>query len=144
MFKHRSGYGGSCPEGIPVEFGLLSILAAFGVAFGVLYMALTIITGKRKKRSYEDGEEDSCEASSIQGYYGCHLQNFMSGEESSVWFHIADVLWHGELGSKKMFENIGYGEISEQIWDALTMAGQTIENSKQSFSILQSMHVMTS
>ena len=68
----------------------------------------------------------------------------MSGEESSVWFHIADVLWHGELGSKKMFENIGYGEISEQIWDALTMAGQTIENSKQSFSILQSMHVMTS
>lgn len=101
MFKHRSGYGGSCPEGIPVEFGLLSILAAFGVAFGVLYMALTIITGKRKKRSYEDGEEDSCEASSIQGYYGCHLQNFMSGEESSVWFHIADVLWHGELGSKK-------------------------------------------
>ena len=101
MFKHRSGYGGSCPEGIPVEFGLLSILAAFGVAFGVLYMALTIITGRRKKRSLEDEEEGSCEASSIQGYYGCHLQNFMSGHESSVWFHLADVLWHGESGSKK-------------------------------------------
>ena len=101
MFKHRSGYGGSCPEGIPVEFGLLSILAAFGVAFGVLYMALTIITGKRKKRSLEDEEEGACEASSIQGYYGCHLQNFMSGHESSVWFHLADVLWHGESGSRK-------------------------------------------
>ena len=47
-----SGYGHtSCPQGIPVEFALLSILAAFGVAFGILYMALTQITGRRKRRS---------------------------------------------------------------------------------------------
>ena len=46
-----SGYG-HCPEGIPVEFALLSILAAFGVAFGILYRTLTLTTagGRRKKR----------------------------------------------------------------------------------------------
>ena len=45
-----SGGGGYCPEGVPVEFALLSILAAFGVAFGFLYRALTLTTGGRKKR----------------------------------------------------------------------------------------------
>ena len=47
-----SGHGGYCPEGIPAEFALLSILAAFGVAFAVLYRALTLTTGgmKRKRR----------------------------------------------------------------------------------------------
>jgi hypothetical protein len=45
-----SGHGGYCPEGVPVEFALLSILAAFGVAFGFLYRALTLTTGKRRKR----------------------------------------------------------------------------------------------
>ena len=73
-------------------------------------MALTIITGKRKKRNIEDEAEGSCEASSIQGYYGCHLQNFMSGHESSFWFHLADVLWHGEFEWVKSapVSNIGY------------------------------------
>ena len=46
------------PQGIPVEFALLTILAAFGAAFGILYRALTLITGKRKKRSLGDQEED--------------------------------------------------------------------------------------
>ena len=46
------GYGHtSCPQGVPIEFALLSILAAFGVAFGVLYMALTLTTAGRRKRS---------------------------------------------------------------------------------------------
>jgi hypothetical protein len=45
-----SGHGGYCPEGVPVEFALLSILAAFGVAFGFLYRALTLTTGARKIR----------------------------------------------------------------------------------------------
>ena len=48
-----SGYGGYCPEGVPVEFALLSILGAFGVAFGFLYRALTLTTGARKKRNSE-------------------------------------------------------------------------------------------
>ena len=61
-----SGYGPSCPEGIPVEFALLSILAAFGVAFGILYRALTLLTGRR---AFQD-----------VGIVG----------------HIADSLWHGK------------------------------------------------
>ena len=46
-----SGHGGYCPEGVPVEFALLTILGGFGVAFGVLYRALTLTTSARKKRS---------------------------------------------------------------------------------------------
>ena len=49
-----SGHGGYCPEGIPAEFALLSILAAFGVAFGVLYRALTLTTGMKRKRKRRD------------------------------------------------------------------------------------------
>lgn len=94
-----SGYGGDCPEGVPVEFGLLSILAAFGVAFGVLYMALTIQLGLgRKKRGAEPADDEGqCEASTIQGFYGCHMSQFMkSAEEGSVWYRLADLMWHGE------------------------------------------------
>ena len=46
-----SGYG-HCPEGIPVEFALLSILAAFGVSFGLLYRGLTLKTAGRRKREF--------------------------------------------------------------------------------------------
>ena len=49
-----SGYG-HCPEGIPVEFALLSILAAFGVAFGLLYRTLTLVTMGGRKRQFEPG-----------------------------------------------------------------------------------------
>ena len=96
-FNNNSGYGGDCPEGIPVEFGLLAILAAFGVAFGVLYVALTMTVGKRKKRSEES--DGTCEAGTIQGYYGCHIEQFMNEQlkSDSLWIHIADVLWLGEL-----------------------------------------------
>ena len=57
LFGAASGDGHYCPEGIPVELGLLSILAAFGVAFGVLFTALTQITGRRRKRSLDSGEK---------------------------------------------------------------------------------------
>ena len=50
QYVAASGHGGYCPEGIPAEFALLSILAAFGVAFGVLYRALTLTTGMARKR----------------------------------------------------------------------------------------------
>ena len=94
-----SGYGGDCPEGVPVEFGLLSILAAFGAAFGILYMALTIKLGGRRRRS----EAGTCDAGSgtISGYYGCHLHNFVfGGEDGSYWQQAADLLWHGEAKDK--------------------------------------------
>ena len=93
-----SGYGGDCPEGIPVEFGLLSILAAFGVAFGVLYIALTMQIGRRKKRNVSPEDLDTCghADATFQSFYGCHINNFMSEEEGGIFYRIADVLWHGE------------------------------------------------
>ena len=95
-----SGHGG-CPEGIPVEFGLLAILAAFGVAFGVLYMALTLTTAGRRKRSSDnlDPEEanNMCETDSVQELIGCVVRRFSSGSEASISFKFADLVWHGEL-----------------------------------------------
>ena len=78
-----------------MEFGLLSILAAFGVAFGVLYVALTMTIGRKKR---DVTAEDTCHAAipTFQSFYGCHFNNFLSEEQGSVWFKIADVLWHGE------------------------------------------------
>ena len=59
QYVAASGHGGYCPEGIPAEFALLSILAAFGVAFGVLYRALTLTTGmKRRRRDAGSSEFD--------------------------------------------------------------------------------------
>ena len=99
-----SGYGGDCPEGVPVEFGLLSILAAFGAAFGILYMALTIkLGGRRKRQAGSDLHSESCDAQagSIAGYYGCHLNNFVfGGEDGTYWQQAADLLWHGECWAK--------------------------------------------
>ena len=51
-----SGYGSYCPEGIPVETAIFGILGAFGVAFGILYRAVTIKTGGRRKRRDTAGE----------------------------------------------------------------------------------------
>ena len=65
--SHGSGYGGKseyyCPEGIPVETALFALLGAAGLAFGVLFMAVTMITGaKRRKRGaspLDNDENDS-------------------------------------------------------------------------------------
>jgi hypothetical protein len=45
-----SGSGHYCPEGIPVETAIFAILGAFGVAFGILFRAVTLITGRRRRR----------------------------------------------------------------------------------------------
>jgi hypothetical protein len=45
-----SGYGSYCPEGIPAETAIFAILGAFGVAFGILFRAVTLITGRRRRR----------------------------------------------------------------------------------------------
>ena len=38
-----------CPDGVPLDFALLSLLAAFGAAFGILYVALTQAQGRRRR-----------------------------------------------------------------------------------------------
>ena len=79
--SHSGGGHSSCPAGVPVEFALLSILAAFGVAFGVLYQALTIITGRRRKR--DAGESEEAET--------------VPEPEVGFAFRFADFLWLGEF-----------------------------------------------
>ena len=52
-----SGYGNDhyCPEGIPVETALFAILAAACLSFGALFMAITKITArKRRKRDMDN------------------------------------------------------------------------------------------
>ena len=74
-----SGYGyepihtSFCPDGVPLEFALLSLLAAFGVAFGVLYVALTMAGRKRRRR----------EAGSFEA-------NFLLFDSN-----LADLIWSG-------------------------------------------------
>ena len=80
-------------QGIPIEFALLSILAAFGVAFGVLYMALTQQTMGRRRRRRRSGVDDQ-------------LSHQHHGEEEeddvAVSLKLADIFMLGEFqnGSK--------------------------------------------
>ena len=91
-----SGFGGHyCPEGVPVELGLLSILAAFGVAFGVLYIALTLTTaGRRKKRSKEDEQDLVCRADDVEQAIGCKVAHLTAANPRLG--KIVDLVWHGE------------------------------------------------
>ena len=79
----QDGYGyeqvhtSFCPDGVPLEFALLSLLAAFGVAFGVLYVALTM--GKRSLSRDVSSEEEEEEGDIIM-FLGSQL---------------ADLLWSG-------------------------------------------------
>ena len=91
-----SGHGGHCPEGVPVEFGLLTILAAFGAAFGILYRALTLKIGRRKRSFLSDDNNNVCDDVTINGFFGCHLEQFMQGDGDSPVYHLVDILWHGE------------------------------------------------
>ena len=58
-----SGYGHEtyCPEGVPVEAALLAILGGFAAAFGVLYTAITMITGAARKKRRSESEAESLE-----------------------------------------------------------------------------------
>ena len=63
-----SGYGHEtyCPEGVPVEAALLAILGGFAAAFGVLYTAITMITGAvRRGFKKKSAEEPLAEADKI-------------------------------------------------------------------------------
>ena len=83
----HSGYGHqSCPAGVPVELALLSLLAAFGVAFGVLYTALTQITGRRRRRSV---------GGVVSGEKLTPVKS--EPEEVDPFFKFADILLFGEF-----------------------------------------------
>ena len=77
-----SGYGEYyCPEGVPAETALFAILAAFGVAFGVIWRAITLQTGgRRKKRSSKNSKSENDTSTSS------NFENF------------SDLLWSGRLG----------------------------------------------
>merc|ERR1739848_34372 len=48
LYAGASG-GGHCESGVDVEVAILSVLAAFGVSFAILYMASTTNTGRKKR-----------------------------------------------------------------------------------------------
>lgn len=100
MAAASSGGHGGCPEGIPVEFALLSILAAFGVAFGVLYRALTLTTAKRRKRSLakESGTVDQgLPGSGTEGFkFADVYETLMSPDFGEVLSGSADLIWQGK------------------------------------------------
>ena len=102
-----SGGGHYCPEGIPVELGLLSILAAFGVAFGILYRALTVATGRRKRSVV--GEE-ACGGGSVTELVSCGVEEVVRGAAGSRWSPMVDLLWHGE---SQLPAERGFGRVLE-------------------------------
>ena len=69
-----SGGGHYCPDGVPLETAIFAILGAIGVAFGILYRAVTSITGGRRKRSEAPPPQDIWEEFSL---------------------HITDLFWWG-------------------------------------------------
>ena len=96
-----------CSDGVPVELGLLTILAAFGVAFGILYRSLTIKTGRRRRRSEEgsDGwEGEGCkDLESNEELLRCKFDHLLGSDSGLLRF--ADLLWHGESFTLKFDKN---------------------------------------
>ena len=85
--SYSSGYGKSeyyCPEGIPVETALFALLAAAGLSFGILFMAITMITGakRRKKRQVSSLSIDGLDQNDASPLY-------------SVMFN--ELIWEGML-----------------------------------------------
>ena len=76
-----SGYGSYCPEGIPIETALFAILGAFAVAFGILFMTITMITGGRKRKKREASLHD-------------YNQNDTTLKHSEM---ISDLIWQGTV-----------------------------------------------
>ena len=77
-----SGYGHEvyCPEGIPVETALFATLAASGLAFGILFMAVTMITMPPMKRKKRGGAAPSA---------------YVENNDSPISIVISDLIWEG-------------------------------------------------
>ena len=70
-----SGYGHGhkveyCPEGIPLEQALFLALAAFAASFGILYRAVTMALGRKRRKRSDDGDEGSAWYEVIQDRLG--------------------------------------------------------------------------
>ena len=93
-----SGYGHTeCPQGIPIEFALLSILAAFGAAFGILYVALTQQTMGRRRRSAGFGEVEVEIVHDDSGQLLSLHSNEEGEQDVAVSVKLADIFMLGEL-----------------------------------------------
>ena len=70
-----SGYGGHsyCPEGIPIETALFAVLGAAALSFGILFMAITMITGGKRKRREVDHMTQNAPADSSSSLHYSHL-----------------------------------------------------------------------
>ena len=70
-----SGYGGHsyCPEGIPIETALFAVLGAAALSFGILFMAITMITGGKRKRREVDHLTQNAPADSSSSFHYSHL-----------------------------------------------------------------------
>ena len=82
-----SGYGNDyyCPEGIPVETALFMLLGALGLAFGILFRAITFITGAaRRKRRKRDMSSK-----------GELLDADNDDHDVSLYNKMADNVWYG-------------------------------------------------
>ena len=137
-----SGYGHTeCPQGIPIEFALLSILAAFGAAFGILYVALTQQTmGRRRRRrnaGFEQVEDEHVHDD------GGQLLSHQYGEEGeqdvAMSVKLADIFMLGELlgpwGASKE-------SVSEIQWEMKTY--MSIHHEEFSFSPLMQLMIQVS
>ena len=81
-----SGYGHSfCPEGIPVETALFATLGAAALAFGILFMAVTMKTGGRKRKKRDSYDYDS------------YIENETSIPFSRV---LSDFIYQGSLSTR--------------------------------------------
>jgi len=105
-----SSGGGYCPEGIPVETAIFAALAAFGVAFGILYRAVTVTTGGRKKRDASGNDKPV----SLMDEIGDH---------------VADLLWWALEEFEDKVNKIAIGE------DNNSWIGQIYEQFSSNFDI---------
>ena len=85
-----SGYGNDhyCPEGIPVETALFAILAAAGLSFGALFMAITKITARKRRKRDMDTAFD---------YVG------FKDDKMDIYEILTSLAWQGRVSLSQIF-----------------------------------------
>ena len=85
-----SGYGNDhyCPEGIPVETALFAILAAAGLSFGALFMAITKITARKRRKRDMD---------TVFDYVG------FKDDKMDIYEILTSLAWQGRVSFTQLF-----------------------------------------